>query len=587
MPRILLALTAIAAMTLPVAAQDAPKQLAASARTVLRQYCHRCHHGTGSDGGFEWDVLKHSDLVKTPDYDKPLVIAGKPEESLLVERAVRRKNMPPRKHPEQPSAADRETLEKWVKAGAPAFEVTTAAARKPVTLTDVLTAVRDHLAKARDNRDSLRFFTLHHLHNNPELSDDDLNLVRAALSKSLNSLHDRPRVVLPRAVDAAQTVFFVDVADLGWDRDKRWNAVLEAYPYGLRFRNHPDRALRDLDQDITNLNDSALPLVRADWFIATATRPPLYHALLRSPKNARDLEKQLDVDIAANFLDPRPERIARAAFAKSGVSGQNRLVERSEAKHGSYWKSYDFKPDTGRAKLTRFPLGPLNLFAEGKHPHAAQAFVHDGGEIIFSLPNGLQGYLLVNGKDERIDEGPIQVVGDALKTSGTPAIVTGVSCMACHKHGMIGFKDTLRTGNAVFGEAEEKVRRLYPEQSEMDKLVEQDESQYLKSLEKAVGPFLRAGANAKKPLREFAEPVGEVARTYRLGYLDLKDVARELDVADPKQITDAVGRRGLKELGLEGLLDGGVVSRLEWEAVDGVSLMQALARKLRYTPSGR
>src|SRR5262249_19257350 len=156
-----------------------------------------------------------------------------------------------------------------------------------------------------------------------------------------------------------------------------------------------------------------------------------------------------------------------------------------------YWKSYDFKPDSGRAKLTRFPLGPLNLFAEGKHPYPKQAFVHAGGEIIFGLPNGLQGYMLVDGKDNRIDEGPIQVVSDALKTSGTPAIVNGVSCMACHKHGMLPLTDTIREGSSVFGEAEEKVRRLYPESKKMNELLDADQRRFLDALDRAVGKFLR------------------------------------------------------------------------------------------------
>jgi hypothetical protein len=289
------------------------------------------------------------------------------------------------------------------------------------------------------------------------------------------------------------------------------------------------------------------------------------------------------VDVAASFLDPKPERIARAGFPRSGVSGQNRLVERHRAAHGAYWKSYDFKPDSGRAKLTRLPLGPLNLFPAGRHPFANQAFVHDGGEIIFNLPNGLQGYLLINGKDERIDEGPIQVVGDVLKTAGTPAIVTGVSCMACHKHGTIPFTDTLRDHSAVFGEAERQVQRLYPEAKAMARLVGSDEARFLAALEKAVGKFLRVGADAKKPLKDFAEPVGDVARRYRLEFLDLKAVALELDVEDPAVVLRKVGEKKLKQLGLEALLQpGGVVSRLEWEAGEGDSLMQEVARELRF-----
>lgn len=85
--------------------------------------------------------------------------------------------------------------------------------------------------------------------------------------------------------------------------------------------------------------------------------------------------------------------------------------------------------------------------------------------MIFGLPNGLQAYFLADGKGKRkrIDEGPTDVVGDALKTGGTPAIVNGTSCLHCHKHGTIGFTDTVRDGNALFGKPRDKVRRLLPE----------------------------------------------------------------------------------------------------------------------------
>ena len=99
---------------------------------------------------------------------------------------------------------------------------------------------------------------------------------------------------------------------------------MRQYPYGLRYATHPDPALQQLDTDVSDLTDCELPYVRADWFIATATRPPLYHILLQLPNNAKLLEKRLRVDFEANFLR---DRLARGAFAGSGVSGQNRLVE--------------------------------------------------------------------------------------------------------------------------------------------------------------------------------------------------------------------------------------------------------------------
>src|SRR5262249_9782208 len=152
----------------------------------------------------------------------------------------------------------------------------------------------------------------------------------------------KPDVVVPRALDREQTVFAVDVRKLDWDRDDLWRAVLQAYPYGLRYGTSPDSALQKLDDDVAQLTGCDLPYVRADWFVATASRPPLYHTLLRLPKGARELERQLDVDFEA---DSRRDELARGGFAQSGVYGQNRVVERHAARYGAYWKSYDFKQD--------------------------------------------------------------------------------------------------------------------------------------------------------------------------------------------------------------------------------------------------
>ncbi len=543
-------------------------------RTVLRNHCYRCHNSADSEGGF--DILNRAALD-----EKSRVVPGKGAESNIIAQ-MKAGRMPPATIPVRPSPDEIALVEKWIGQGAIPVPEVTIQVRPQITLVQLLTTIRDHLRNApRDQRQYLRYFTLHNLYNHPGIQNNDLIMYRFALSKALNSLSWKNRIVEPKALDPAQTLYVVDLRDLDWDRGEQWNEIMSAYPYGLKYGNHPDPELQRLDDDIDEEAHCSLPLIRADWFVAIATKPPLYHSLLGLPKYAGELEKKLEVNIAANFNDPKPERISRAAYPKSGISGQNRMVERNEAKYGSYWKSYDFKPESARAKLTRYPLGPLNLFPVGKHPYSRQAFVHDGGEIVFNLPNGLQGYFLINGKDERIDEGPIAVVSDSLKTSGTPAIVTGLSCIACHAQGMKPFQDTIRLGNGVFGDAERKVLSLYPEIPVMDKLLAEDTDRFMSALLKTAGPFLPPGTD----LKIYPEPVGEVARWYRLVYLDLETVAHELDIADPRSIIEKVGEKKLKQLGLENLTKkGGVIPRTEWEAKEGVSLMQELARELRYTP---
>jgi serine/threonine-protein kinase len=556
----------------PGRAQDAG-DLALQARGVLKQHCYRCHHGDGSEGG-DFDVLKDQTLTaKREDGEKPYVIAGKPDESFLLKR-IEKGTMPPKTIRERPSDRDKAIVRKWIEAGAPAFPASEN--RSIVTQKMVLTAMRDFLRKAEpEDRPFMRFFTINHLYNNSRYPDSDLRIQRAALSKAANSLSMKPRIVLPKALDKEETVFALDLRDLDWDGNDLWTEVMKAYPYGLRYDNQPDPDLRDLDREVSQATRCEIPYVRSDWFVATATRPPLYHILLQLPTNAGELEKSLRVDVLKNF---QRDQLARGGFRASGVSAQNRLVERHEAVYGSYWKSYDFKPNNTKSDLAQFPLGP----AFKDHPFEKLAFEHDGGELIFNLPNGLQGYMLVNGKDERIDQGPEEVVNDSLKTSGSPAIVNGQSCMACHSQGMRQFQDQIREGAGVFGEAKRKVSRLYPDRKVMDELVRQDSERFMKALEKATGSFLRTGVDKDKDLREFNEPVGEVARIYRLGDLDLTMAALELDIAKPDELKAAIaGSRRLRELGLAPLLqEKGVVKRQEWEAIGARSLYQRVALEL-------
>jgi serine/threonine-protein kinase len=557
----------------PAAGQD-KAELALKARAVFKSYCHRCHNGEGSEGG-NFDVLKDKTLTSAAGDDKPVIVSGKPAESLLWERAGVKKSMPPKKETLRPTDADLAVVKQWIEAGAPPYP-TEEKTRQFIPLKVALAAVRDHLRDAeKEDRPYLRYFTLTHLYNNPRVPDGDLAVYRAALSKALNSLSWKTRIVLPKAIDKQQTIFAVDIRDLDWDRDHVWKALSVAYPYGLTYEGSPSPDIQKLDDDIRLLAGCKIPIMRADWLASVATRPPLYYALLKIPADAGDLERRLKVDVAANF---RRATLARAAFVKSGVSEQNRLIERHEADYGAYWKSYDFKKGSAKATLTQLPLGPQF----DRHPYPDLAFKHDGGEIICNLPNGLQAYMLVNGKDGRIDEGPIEVVNDALKTSGTNVIVCGLSCMACHKHGTVPPpKDVIRDGSAVFGDARRLVQRLYPEDKRMAELLKEDEERFLRAAEKATGPFLRVGADKDKAIRDLPEPVSEVARLYGLQELDLGMAACELGVEKADELRGMItGNKRLRELGLAPLLkDGGVLKRADWER-GANSLMQRVAREL-------
>ncbi len=567
----------LAAVSQPVSAnQNKPEQLASQAKRVLETHCYRCHGQNGAtEGGFN-TVLEFATLTK--DADK--LVPGSAEKSRLFRRLGINKDMPPEEIQERPSAADIEAVKAWINAGAPLPTEAAETNRPFLDLKHELSAMRDYLKKQlRDDRAYIRFFTLRHLHNMPanRVREIDMRVYRGALSKLVNSLSMKPTILVPSVADSAQTLFAIDVRRLDWDRKHLWQEILRVYPYGLKHDRYPDDAeLNDIATEVYELTKTDVPMVRADWFIATASRPPLYHTLLQIPENALQLEHDLRVDVADNFLRGQ---LARAGFNASGVSNSNRMVERHDAAFGAYWKSYDFKSSAGSGNLFVFPLGP----AFKGNPFDRQAFKHDGGEIIFNLPNGLQGYMLVDAKDKRIDAGPIEVVNDGKKISGTPLVVNGLSCMSCHQHGMIRFKDQIRSGQILGGAARDKVRQLYPESKTFNELVSRDEQRFLQSLTQAMSPFLRTASSQAIDVKDFPEPISHIARWYISQELTVTEAGHELGLKDPQLFQGAIqANPRLQELGLFPLTTNGTIKREVWEFQEFItSPFQEATRELK------
>ena len=572
-------LTAIAPGDVPAKPNEieerADPDLPVKAVTFLKTYCYGCHGGERFevDG---YDVLKREVLIAPrEDEDRPYVTPGDPDKSEMWIRAGVKKNMPPKEATKKPSDAERVILRDWIKSGAE-FPAQTTVARRTLTEKDVLTTIRDDLRAAGEaDRPFRRYFTLHNVHYDTSNGEAEFRQVRAAVAKLLNSLSWEAEIVVPKSIGQEGVVLAFDTRNVGWDRRDLWKRLLARYPYGLAHDRDRDPALRPLAVEVASLAGVSVPFVRADWFVATASRPPLYHDLLGLPDTAAGLEMLLKVDTEADFLR---DRLARAGFVQSGVSSHNRLVDRHPALYGAYWKSYDFRRDDGTANLFRFPLGPV--FAANPFPN--QAFVHAGGELIFNLPNGLQAYLLVDAKGKRIDVGPPDVVADSRRTAGTTEVVNGLSCMSCHDQGMQKFKDTVCAGLGITGAAGEKAERLFREQDELNDLLRRDEARFLKAVEEAAGPFLKVGGDSAKKIRDFPDPIGDVARSY-IKDLGAAQVAADLGLADPKELLGAIRANvKLRRLGLAPLLHGATIKRTDWDSLDGrvLSTFQETAREL-------
>ena len=454
------------------AAADDKTELAAKTAAVFRAHCYRCH---GENGAIEGGLNYVGDLSKLVARKK--VVPGNPDASRLFKR-IDDGTMPPPDEKPRPTAAEVAAVRAWIEAGAPGAEA--AAPRAAVTTGDVNDAVLADLEKTdRRARRFQRYFTLNHLYN-AGLSDEELQTYRNAVSKLVNSLSWNPRVAVPVAVDPAKTVLRIDLRWYQWDATI-WNRVLQEYPYGVLDDTVAARA-------VSVGTAAKIPLVRGDWFVATASRAPLYYDVLQLPSNLADLERQLRVDATLNI---QQERVMRVGFNGSGISRFNRVLERHDSAQGMYWRTYDF--DEPPANLTERANGNLladrrNIFAFPLGPNVAETpFQHAGGEAIFALPNGLHAYVLAKADNTRLDKGPIAIVSDPKRPDR--AVEAGVSCMSCHVTGILPKADQIRDHLAKNPKAftrtdADTIRALYPDKEKSLERMQDDGKRYAEAVAK-------------------------------------------------------------------------------------------------------
>jgi hypothetical protein len=499
----------------------AQSSLAERARTILTERCFKCHgqNGVARKNIF---VLDRERLI-----DSKALTPGNVNSPLL--RLVESDEMPLGGPPLSSEA--KAALRDWVASGAPAWKLESKPPAPPRFISErqILARLRDDLLKVPDrDRPYLRYFSIAHLQN-AGATERELAVHRAALAKLINSLSWHREVTSPVPIDEAQTLFRIDLRDYNWTA-ATWNLILNAYPYGVRT---PE------SETVARLSGAAIAYVRADWFLGTASVPPLYHELLGLPGNVRELEKLLGIDAARDIEEEK--NVARAGIRASGVSQNNRVLERHVSPYGAYWKSFDFTDNLDEQNIFRDPLR-LNPA---------------GGEIIFNLPNGLQAYFLIDRFGRRLDAAPIAIVSDH-NNPDDPVIRNGRSCMSCHYEGVQSFKDDVRpvvSGMGVGFFERDKALALYPTQRTLDQLVEKDRQRFANAVE-------QIGANATTAQ---TEPLNFAARRFT-AELSLAQAASEagLELEEFQRRLRASARLVAVGFGQLLVADGGV-KRDTWE----------------------
>lgn len=442
---------------------------AADAFRVLEKHCARCHQ----DGRLSrlkpaknfGNILHLDEIARDPN----LVLPGNPDASPLYNQ-IARQSMPYDVYQEfsggaEPTEADLLALRGWIEELGKK-RLARCEGRKLIPNQGVWSAIAADLRKQPgERRAGMRYISLSHLYSACS-SDKAMNVYRLAVVKLLNSLSRNEHVLTLRTIDSGQTVIAFHLDDLAWDRAD-WNRVLVSYPYAMP-------AGSDDAAYVETVTETPLAWVRGDWFAYSASRPPLYHDLLKLPTTFAHLQQLLGVDVAANI---ETNAARRAGFQDSLISRNNRLIERHPAPGGVFWTSYDFEGNRSRQDLFEYPLGP----GEG------DVFQHDGGETVFSLRNGFNGYFLNTKIGRRLDFGPTTIVQD--QSQRDLRVTNGISCMGCHVQGYRKASDEIRAhvlaSKSFPDDVRDKVAALYAEPAEMNRLLDTDIARFRKAMQAA------------------------------------------------------------------------------------------------------
>ena len=442
------------------------QQIALDTHAIFQQSCLICH---GPDGAYKESLLmEHSTLI-----EKGSVVPGNPDASELYQRLITTdtaKRMPFNLDPLSTQAIN--TVRNWILAGAPDWATVATTDGDFISPAEILTTIENHLMSLTPfDRAFARYFTMTHLYNSGE-SVGILQEYRKGLSKLINSLSWEREITNPQPIDPQGTIFYIDLRHYEWDVNDGWGQIEAAYPYRISFDAPAKTALKAQLTRLQGEMKTDIPSIHVDWFVAQASLPPLYHDLLSLPLTDRELETRLEVDVVRNITNAPGVDVWRAGTNNSRVSNNNRVIERHTSRYGAYWKSYDFAGSVGTQNIFTHPL----------------SFTHDGGEVVFNLPNGLQGYYVTNASGFRLDDAPINIVSNP--AASDPTVRNGLSCFGCHTEGMKTFEDEVRSvieSNATPAFDKAQALRLYVEQSKMDALVQEDMDRYKEALAETGG----------------------------------------------------------------------------------------------------
>jgi len=292
-------------------------------------------------------------------------------------------------------------------------------------------------------RGTIRYLITSHITN----SGQDPDPFKRAIDKAINSLSNRRNITNSQPVDPNGTILRIDLKDYGLER-KDWDLVEANDP--INFESFTNRGLL-----IKFLTQTQKPWMHIDSFAFTANQPEVYYTLRDLPATANELFNLIGVDFKDDFADFSALTLG---FSDSPISlNKNRLLSRHDSTDGYLWATFDVDGG-GAANQNLFEFLLLDA-PSGKD------FDFQASEMIYSLPNGLQGFILFNADGIRQDAAPLNIVIDNISPF-SPEIQSSISCYRCHSIGLIPADDEIaahvRENAAQFDPQDvDVVRQLY------------------------------------------------------------------------------------------------------------------------------
>lgn len=425
---------------------------------LLLDQCGSCHGPNGSGEG-NMDYINDVDLL----IQNGKLVPGDPANSLLFQR-IQAGQMPPGDLPEV-ADDDVERIETFVSRLEP--RIPELCDDQFIEFDDIYEAIQSDLLQLDDDeRPFARYLSVSNRYNQG-VCEAQLEQDIWAMNKTINSLSNQSRIQTAEAIDGTDgTVFRVDIRDYGWDEavvvdgvnfDDKWEALIgdPNNVYAVEFEG-------DQADEAKLQSETTVPVLYVDALVDVGTIGNLYYAFVDVGEARQDLLDLLEI----NEQEQIDEEVAvYVGTTDSSLSSQDAQAFRLQIDvfDGYYWERRDLDADTDDQSIF------VDVFN----------FLGDGAEVVFSLPNGLQGYAIYDAAGVRQEE--TNLVFD--QNQADLQVRVSVSCNGCHSSGLNEMRDEVREEverNALDYDQDtfETVTEIYPGTEEVIEILEEDSDKY-------------------------------------------------------------------------------------------------------------